>query len=138
MFKKFANKRGVSPVIAVVLLIALTVAAVAVLWNMIPPVGEMLVTITTIDADGGNGIWKGNLYVSDDCSIVSFEIQLDNGTLFNIGNVNINTLMLNPGDNTIIVEFGGSISLETTDISFGVQPNAGDSKSISYAEVTFA
>ena len=80
------RKKGVSPVIAVVLLIALTVAAAAVIWAIVNGLigGVTSVQIQTTDSSYTNSAgnttitWQGTVQ-SSDAGTVSFELTNSTG-----------------------------------------------------------
>ncbi len=79
------NKKSVSPVIAVVLLIALTVAAGAIIWTIVLPLlqpKETLTLTSTIQSTYNSAgiVWKGTLEASTTGTINSVKITLANGT----------------------------------------------------------
>ena len=101
MLALYKKKRAVSPVIAVILLIALTVATVAIIWQVVLPLlstGTVNVTpvttSATIDGDADGGVWTGVVTVSE-AGVLTVSIAGD------VNNETVPTLSVN--DNAVTV-----------------------------------
>ena len=140
--KKLANKRAVSPVIAVVLLIALTVAAVAVVWNIIDVDGPVSVIPTTTSASGADGAlttWQGVVTVSKAGDLNQVYILHTNGT--SIAGTITTGNALNSGDNSVTVTFDGSsvpVGAGTYNLQFTFLPDGNSGNEIVTISVPFA
>ncbi len=140
MFKLIQkNRRAVSPVIAVILLIALTVATVAIIWGVILPLlsqGTVAVRITTTSAtidSSNNAVWKGIINVSGDGSFTA-SITLDNGTVLT---PTYSTQSLSSGDNSVTLTFA-ALTAGSYTIDFSFTPSGSSAATIQSVDVTFA
>ena len=86
------SKKAVSPVIGVILLIALTVAMVAIVWGMVSSymTVQPLVTVEIVNVDYNNstgvGVVNGIIHVNVECSI-TFELSNATHTISDSGGV---------------------------------------------------
>lgn len=138
MFNKvFKNKkRAVSPVIAVVLLIALTVAATAIIWGVTSGFfeTEASVTITTTSTNSTTPSWSGTITVSaaGELTAVSFG---GTWTMLNLSPGGD----LKSGANPVTITFsGGAVTPGTYDISFTFIADGSEKQSAGTVSATFS
>ncbi len=128
------KKRAVSPVIAVVLLIALTVAAAAIIWVI---TGDLLGTGTTsfvaetTSTDTATGTWTGKITVSTAGVLQNASISTSTVSYIT------STIDLVKGSNPVTLTFSG-VTAGTYTITFTFFADGSDSQTTETLSVTFA
>ncbi|MCY3414740.1 MAG: type IV pilin [Candidatus Heimdallarchaeota archaeon] len=131
---KLASKKAVSPVIAVVLLIALTVAASAIIYAVVNDIFDNTTTsfvVDTISLDAGAGTWSGKVTVSSEVSIT--KVQFNNGTSFDASIVSPDTVS---GQAILTLQFSGAMS-GSGDLYFHYHTNGGSNQIYILENVNF-
>ncbi|MCY3411903.1 MAG: hypothetical protein INQ03_09765 [Candidatus Heimdallarchaeota archaeon] len=142
------NKRAVSPVIAVVLLIALTVAAAAIIWAISSDLlgtGTVSFVASTTTADaatvaGGDATWTGKITVSSAVSLTKVEVVISGLTTVESDETTAAAVALTSGDNIETFTFASELAETLTGsgiIYFYYTPEGGDSESVYELSVTF-
>lgn len=106
--KILGKKRAVSPVIAVVLLIALTVAAAAIIWAISADLlgtGTVSILATTTSTDSALGTWQGKVTVSSEGTLTKATLENDTSIA-----ATITPTALLKGDNTVKLDFPGTVT----------------------------
>ena len=142
--QKLSNKRAVSPVIAVVLLIALTVVSIAIIWNTVGNFTEepVLITLSTTSATAAteldeNGVWSGTIDVSASGTLKQVLFTSGNGTTFTL----LPDLTLNKGANplTLTIPSSGSnyIIADSYDLTLIFLANGNEGQDTASFDVIF-
>ncbi len=147
MIKLLRNhKKSVSPVIAVVLLIALTVAAGAIIWTIVLPLLEPTETLTitnTISSETNTTglIWKGTFDATSAGSISSVVLDVSGGNsvtgaVIDDNGLTVTSATISSGANTLRFYFSGVTTAGSGTITITWTPDGGSSTTYSF-EVTW-